>query len=188
MSTGWQEGYVAVGGVRLHYHRTGGDKPAVVLAHGITDNGLCWTRLARALQASYDLILYDARGHGMSDHPGSYKLADHVADLVGLIQALDLKSPFLFGHSMGGTHSAFAAARYPDLPRGLLLEDPHWPAEPEDAATYDLETWRNNLATDKAKPVETLLRSGRANNPAWDAGELCPWAEAKRQVDPDVVT
>ncbi|MDZ4717393.1 MAG: alpha/beta hydrolase [Roseiflexaceae bacterium] len=45
----WQTGNVHVNGVNLHYTRTGGDKPAVVLAHGFSDSGLCWTPVAQAL-------------------------------------------------------------------------------------------------------------------------------------------
>lgn len=37
----WQAGDVNVNGIKIHYHRTGGAKPPLVLAHGITDNGLC---------------------------------------------------------------------------------------------------------------------------------------------------
>ena len=35
-------GAIPVTGGHLAYHRTGGDKPALVLSHGLTDNGLCW--------------------------------------------------------------------------------------------------------------------------------------------------
>ena len=45
----WQTGIVEANGVRLHYTRTGGDKPPVVLAHGVTDDGLCWSPVAAAL-------------------------------------------------------------------------------------------------------------------------------------------
>ena len=40
----WQDDYVTANGIRLHYWRTGGDKPPLVLSHGITDSGLCWNR------------------------------------------------------------------------------------------------------------------------------------------------
>ena len=46
--TEWSEGNVIANGVRLHYHRTGGDKPALVMAHGVTDTGMTWSRVARA--------------------------------------------------------------------------------------------------------------------------------------------
>jgi pimeloyl-ACP methyl ester carboxylesterase len=66
----WFSGDVVANGIRTHYSRTGGQtgggKPPLVLAHGATDSGLCWSRLARALEADYDVIMPDARGHG---HP-----------------------------------------------------------------------------------------------------------------------
>jgi len=67
--TEWVEGAVIANGVRLHYHRTGGDKPALVIAHGVTDTGMTWSRVARALEQDYDVIMYDRRGHGLSGKP-----------------------------------------------------------------------------------------------------------------------
>ena len=46
--TEWFEGNVVANGVRLHYHRTGGTKPALVIAHGVTDMGMDYSRVARA--------------------------------------------------------------------------------------------------------------------------------------------
>lgn len=46
----WQSGDVEANGIRLHYTRTGGKGPPLVLAHGVTDDGLCWTPVAEALQ------------------------------------------------------------------------------------------------------------------------------------------
>ena len=65
----WHSGDVEANGIRLHYTRTGGTKPPLVLAHGLTDDGLCWTPVAEALEAEYDVIMVDARGHGQSDAP-----------------------------------------------------------------------------------------------------------------------
>ena len=86
----WQSAYVQSNGIRLHYWRTGGvGRPGMVLAHGITDYGLNWASLAQRFEAEYDIIMYDARGHGYSDKPdGPYDLATHAADLAGLIRAL----------------------------------------------------------------------------------------------------
>lgn len=57
----WLSGDVIANGIRIHYYRTGGDKPPLVLSHGATDNGLCWVRLTRALESEYDVIMPDAR-------------------------------------------------------------------------------------------------------------------------------
>ena len=46
----WQSDYVDTNGIKLHFWRTGGSKSPLVLSHGITDNGLCWTRAALVLQ------------------------------------------------------------------------------------------------------------------------------------------
>ncbi|MCB0140765.1 MAG: alpha/beta fold hydrolase, partial [Caldilineaceae bacterium] len=81
----WSADDIMVNGVKIHVHRTGGDKPPLVLCHGITDNGLCWTRAAGELEKQYDVIMVDARGHGLSDAPeGSYHADSHAADVVGL--------------------------------------------------------------------------------------------------------
>ena len=54
---GWVDGYVIANGIRIHYWRTGGDKPVIIMAHGSSDNGLCWTNLAKELTNEYDLSL-----------------------------------------------------------------------------------------------------------------------------------
>ena len=46
----WFEGDVIANGIRLHYHRTGGDKPALVVVHGITDMGISSRQYGRFWQ------------------------------------------------------------------------------------------------------------------------------------------
>jgi len=122
---GWTDGYVMANGIRIHYWRTGGDKPVLVMAHGSSDDGLCWTNLAKELVADYDIILPDARGHGLSDPPKKSDTADAQAeDLAGLIRALKLDKPIMMGHSMGSSSVAWFAAMYPDIPGAVILEDP----------------------------------------------------------------
>ena len=90
----WFSGDAVANGIKIHYNRTGGDKPPVVLSHGFSDNGLCWTRIAQTLEKTYDVIIPDARGHGFSDAPKEgYSAEDQAADLAGLIQALGLEKP-----------------------------------------------------------------------------------------------
>jgi pimeloyl-ACP methyl ester carboxylesterase len=97
----------------------------LILLHGLTGNGICWTALARDLETEYDVIMPDARGHGKSSVPDDgYRYEDHAKDVVGLIKALRLPSPILIGHSMGGMIATVVAGRNPKLLRGLILEDP----------------------------------------------------------------
>lgn len=121
----WTTGTCEANGIDVHYLRTGGDKPPVVLLHGLMLSGACWTPLARTLEDDYDVVMPDARGHGYSSSPNNGYNYDNLAeDVVGLINALGLVTPVLLGHSMGGMTSAVVASRYPSLLKGLILADP----------------------------------------------------------------
>lgn len=86
-----RQGDITTNGLRLHYYRSGGGARPLVLAHGLTDHGLCWAPIAAQLAADYDIVMYDARGHGRSDQPATgYTYDQLAADLAGLIQALKL--------------------------------------------------------------------------------------------------
>lgn len=91
----WLRGEVVVNGLTFVYHRSGGDKPPLVLCHGITDNGLCFTRVARELEDAFDIIMVDARGHGESTKAAP-EPDSHVEDLAGIVAALDLQQPEMF--------------------------------------------------------------------------------------------
>jgi len=186
----WPEGYVEANGLRFHYYRTGGEKPALVLAHGFTDNGLCWLPVARALESDFDVIMVDARGHGRSSVPlQAYTWDDLADDLAGVIRALGLEQPAVLGHSMGASTAALAASRYPDLIGAVLLEDPAWRDAPEPELR---ETWlrdeQHHLMDQKTRSRDYLMDYVRQNNPRWDEAEIGAWAEAKRQLDPIITT
>jgi N-formylmaleamate deformylase len=190
----WQSGDVQANGLRLHYTRTGGAKPAVVLAHGFSDDGLCWTPVAKALQADYDVIMVDARCHGQSEasEPG-YGTFDQAADLGGVIAALGLVRPIVLGHSMGAATTITLAATQPGAVGAILLEDPPawWvAAQSSDPAAND--TWRERMHTRlselKAKTREQLIADQRIAEPGWSEAELDPWADAKQRVSMRVVS
>jgi len=115
---------VSVDGVELAYDRVG-DGPPIVLAHGFGGTSRRWSRLATELVPDFELVAYDARGHGESDVTETgYAVEDRVGDLCGLVRELNLDAPVLLGHSMGAVTVAWAAAWHPDLPGAVALEDP----------------------------------------------------------------
>jgi pimeloyl-ACP methyl ester carboxylesterase len=123
----WTEAYVTVDDSQFHYIRTGdGNKPPLLLLHGFSDNGLCWLPVAHDLEAQYDVIMPDTRGHGLSTRVQPGKQIDNAADAAGLIIALELDKPVVAGHSMGGLTATELGARYPERISGLILEDPAW--------------------------------------------------------------
>lgn len=123
--TSWMTGVCESNGIKIHYLRTGGAKPPVILLHGLTASGACWTPLARALEDEYDVVMPDARGHGGSSAPlDGYRYEDHAGDVVELIRALGLSAPILLGHSMGGMTAAVVVSQVPKVVRGVALADP----------------------------------------------------------------
>jgi pimeloyl-ACP methyl ester carboxylesterase len=188
----WQSGDVNANGIRLHYYRTGdGRKPAVLLLHGFTDNGLCWTDLAHELEKEYDVIMYDLRGHGFSDAPQTgYTIEDYVADTIGLIEALKLRHPIIIGHSLGGNIAATLAVGHPDIPQKIVLIDPPGVAKPmfenEDKKKEALEFWQKDIEYLRHASLQTLLKEAARRHPA--ISELCRqrWADAKVQMKPQI--
>lgn len=123
--TNWTSDTCETNGIEVHYLRTGGDKPPVILLHGLTMNGACWAPLARVLENDYDVVMPDARGHGKSSMPHhGYCYDDLATDVVDLIDALRLTKPVVLGHSMGGMTAAVVASRHGKQLRGLILVDP----------------------------------------------------------------
>lgn len=183
----WFTDDTTANGIKIHYHRTGGDKPALVLSHGFTDNGLFWTRVTKILEQDYDVIMYDQRGHGLSDAPKSgYDFANQAVDLERLIAALDLKRPRGIGHSGGAAIIAAAAANYPDLFSCVVLEDPSWGSGWGDwtTTTKGLRRWILGLGS---KTREELIASRYESSPDWTVEEIVLWAEGKLQFSPNAV-
>jgi N-formylmaleamate deformylase len=183
MSSSWQSDFIDTNGIRLHYTRTGGPQPPVVLAHGITDDGLCWSPLAAALAADYDMIMVDARGHGYSDAPlEGYGPIEQADDLAGLIRGRDLHSPIVLGHSMGAITTLVLTVRHPQLPHAIALEDPPpwWDPTCERPYSPDWQTRMRAWITPlQQQPRQALIDAQREETPHWSDADLEPWADAK---------
>lgn len=100
------------------------DAPAVVLLHGGGQTRHSWSRAVdRLIAEGFQVINFDARGHGESDWApeGAYALADRAEDLKTVTSHLDV--PFiLVGASLGGATSIVAIDRGM-RPAGLILVD-----------------------------------------------------------------
>ena len=79
-------------------------------------------RLVEAAQ----LLYYDQRGHGRSDKPDSatWRLDEWADDLAGLLDALGLDDPVVFGSGFGALVATRFAGRYPDRLSKLVLSRP----------------------------------------------------------------
>jgi pimeloyl-ACP methyl ester carboxylesterase len=119
------ERFVYVNNIQLHYLDHLGGDPPLVLMPGLTANACSFDGLIKAgLSPVLRVLALDLRGRGLSQKPDSgYSMADHCADVLGLLDALELRQVVLGGHSFGGLLSIYMAAHHPERVSKLVIID-----------------------------------------------------------------
>ena len=113
-------------GVLLRYAVEGTGEP-VILVHGFAssvEHGWLGTGVIDALvQAGFQVVAYDARGHGRSEKPYDPTRygAEDVRDIVRLLDHLGFRQVHLVGYSRGAMLSHHARQRYPERFRSVTL-------------------------------------------------------------------
>lgn len=118
--------FIDIGGVTLHYQLIGGpaDKPVIVFANSLGTDFRIWRDVIVGLAGDYPIVTYDKRGHGLSDvGTAPYTMDDHVDDLAGLLDHLNVKRAIVCGLSVGGLIAQGLYKRRPELVEGLILCD-----------------------------------------------------------------
>lgn len=114
---------VAANGASLHVARTG-QGPALLLLHGWPEFWLAWEPVMQRLAHRYTLVAPDLRGFGDSDKPaGPFGPNDHTADMLALLDALDIKRVGVVGHDVGGAAMQPLARKAPNRLAGLFFFD-----------------------------------------------------------------
>ncbi|MDD4821748.1 MAG: alpha/beta hydrolase [Bacteroidales bacterium] len=204
---GWSDGFVYDNGVRIHYYHAtpAPGKPVIVMVHGVTDNGLCWTTLTWKLQDSYDIYMLDTRGHGLSD---PFMPSDNgetlIKDVVGFVMAMKFEKPILMGHSMGAATVMRVGAEYPDLAKAVIMLDPGLPRKEgnslppapvktkkpssdvknipsKDNLAFTMFGEPDVLAHQNNYSFDDLVKKGAKENPKWSDTDVKYWALSKKQ-------
>jgi 3-oxoadipate enol-lactonase len=106
----------------LRYWDDGGDRPPVMLIHGVGADGTSWDEIAPALAPEFRVLRLDLRGHGRSGHiEGALTLDDFVRDVVDVLDACAVPATHIVGFSLGGMIAQGIALQYPDRVRRLVL-------------------------------------------------------------------
>lgn len=117
--------YIRANGIRIAFDSFGSmKKKPLFLIHGLTGRRMDMEAAAQLLSDQYFVITYDCRGHGQTDHPASYSLADHGRDLLALIDHLGYEKAFVLGASMGSYIALQAAELDPQKIEKLVLVTP----------------------------------------------------------------
>jgi pimeloyl-ACP methyl ester carboxylesterase len=101
----------------------GGTGGTILLLHGLMGRASTWWSHSRWLADFGRVVGVDARGHGDSPAGGPWRTERFVADLVTVIETLELAPVTVIGQSMGGLHGWELAALRPDLVTALVVED-----------------------------------------------------------------
>lgn len=103
---------IEVNGITVRY-MVEGRGPWVTLSHSLTCDLTMWDALAVALAPTFTVLRYDTRGHGgTTAAQGAYSFDQLTADVIGLLDALQVEHTHFVGLSMGGMigqHFALAA-------------------------------------------------------------------------------
>jgi len=116
------------------------DAPAVLFINSIGTRRELWDRQRRALETSYRVIQYDARGHGASSVPaGDYSIAQLGHDALAILDAERLAAAQVCGISLGGLTALWLGVHAPDRVRSLVLAN-------TGARIGSVESWTARIA------------------------------------------
>lgn len=101
------------------------NKPAIMLIHGLGDNGARdWRYLAPVLAKSFYVITFDLPGFGRSEKNNELYSPDNYAKVIEWLSDRFIKKPFtIVGHSMGGVIALTYATNHPEQLKQLILVD-----------------------------------------------------------------
>ncbi len=150
---------IVANGVRLHVqrltprHRPRQPQRPVVFIHGLGMDNLSsfyYTLANPVAQAGIEVIMYDLRGHGLSERPPTgYRVGDSVADLAALLDALGIDGPVhLVGNSYGGIVALGFAVAYPHRVASMVLIEAH----------FSVAGWAEQIATEQSTIEDVLAR------------------------------
>lgn len=120
------ENHIKTNQITVHYLKYPGEgDKTLVLLHGLSANAACFEGLIKAgLPDLGTVISIDLRGRGKSDKPeGPYTMEAHARDVIGIIEALELKNIILGGHSFGALLSIYVANRHPENIDRVIIMD-----------------------------------------------------------------
>ncbi|MBU0704005.1 MAG: alpha/beta hydrolase [Chloroflexi bacterium] len=107
--------------IDLYYEITGSGAPLVLIS-GLGYGLWMWGKMIPGLAERFRVIAFDNRGAGQTGKPdGPYDVQMMADDTAGLMDALEVESADVMGHSMGGFIAQQLALNRPDLVGKLIL-------------------------------------------------------------------
>ncbi|MFD1745484.1 3-oxoadipate enol-lactonase [Rhizobium helianthi] len=118
--------FVRIGDTVISHRVHGLDskKPAILFINSLGTDLRIWDKVVADLSSDFTLILFDKRGHGLSDlGQPPYRIEDFADDAIGLLEHYGISQVVLCGLSIGGLISLSIFDKRPDLVRGIFFAD-----------------------------------------------------------------
>ncbi len=179
--------FIDTNGIRMAVYEQGSGAP-VILLHGFPELAFSWRYQLPALAAAgFRAIAPDQRGYGRTDVPGKvrdYRIEELIADIHGLLDAMQLESASFAGHDWGSLLLWQMAMRAPErIDRMVILNIPHYPRLPVDPIQVMRERFGNDFyivnfqdsdkadkafAADPAHFFDVMMRRGQISREQFD--------------------
>jgi 3-oxoadipate enol-lactonase len=144
--------FVSIGGVTLHHRiiEAAGTSRPIIFINSLGTDFRIWDDIVARLGGEMPMLVYDKRGHGLSDiGAGVRSIDDHADDLSALIDHFGFGKVVLFGLSVGGMVAQRLYARRPECVEALILGDT---AHKIGTA----ESWNSRIATVEREGIEAI--------------------------------
>jgi 3-oxoadipate enol-lactonase len=117
--------WVETNGVVLRYELRGIGPVPLLLIHELGGSLEFWDPVLPAFQQDFQVLRYDLRGFGMSEKVKVLQIDDLLGDIVGLLDAVAITTPYhVFGPALGAGIALTFAAQYPSRVRRLVVSSP----------------------------------------------------------------
>src|SRR5919108_2249250 len=123
--------FISTNGVKLHVVQAGSlDGKLLIFLHGFPEFWFGWRhQIDFFAQQGFRVWVPDQRGYNLSDKPkglDAYNIDQLAGDVVGLIDAANVKKAYIVGHDWGASVAWWTAITYPErVERLVILNVPH---------------------------------------------------------------
>jgi len=167
----------------LLFHVEHGDGEPVLLLNGIAMSAATWEPVAAPLAESYRVVRCDLRGQLMSPGDAPPTVLGHAAEVVKLLDGLEVEQTHVAGTSFGGAVAAMLAARWPERVCSLVSIASGDGFDGE--MTAEVQRWREACLAaqdggDRGRLFDVLEET--VYSPAWRASHRGDLAERRRQM------